>query len=166
MREDLGQVAALGAVKAVAAFRRGGGASFRTFASRYARGEVLHWLRDQGHLVRLPRDVWEAERRKKPEDRMRVDPVSLDAPKSSAGGEEWTSVGETLRSPDGHFDGADLRDAVARLPRRERLCVLLCDFLGMTQTAAAAIMGISQAHVGRLHASAIRSLRAMSAGWR
>lgn len=53
--EDLVQIGFLGLIRAVERFDPDQGCAFSSFASPYIRGEMLHFLRDCGHLVRLPR---------------------------------------------------------------------------------------------------------------
>jgi DNA-directed RNA polymerase specialized sigma subunit len=52
-KEDLEQIAMLGIILAARRYapERGG---FRPFARRYANGEVLHFLRDRGFLIKVP----------------------------------------------------------------------------------------------------------------
>jgi len=53
--EDLAQVAAVGILKAIERFDPQFGASFRTYASATARGEILRHYRDLGWSVSVPR---------------------------------------------------------------------------------------------------------------
>jgi RNA polymerase sigma-B factor len=53
--EDLVQVGFLGLIRAVERFDPRLGAAFGSFAGAYIRGEILHYLRDCGHLVQIPR---------------------------------------------------------------------------------------------------------------
>lgn len=52
---DLEQVGSLGLIRAVERFDPSKGAAFSSFAVPYIRGEMLHYLRDKGSLVRVPR---------------------------------------------------------------------------------------------------------------
>ena len=54
---DLMQVGHIGLVLAVERFQPGRGHSFRAYASTLVTGEVLHFLRDRLHAVRMPRDL-------------------------------------------------------------------------------------------------------------
>jgi len=51
--EDLRQIAMMGIIQASRRYNPQKG-SFRAFARRYANGEVYHFLRDKGHLLKVP----------------------------------------------------------------------------------------------------------------
>ena len=51
--EDLWQIAMMGIIQASRRYNPQKG-SFRAFARRYANGEVYHFLRDKGHLLKVP----------------------------------------------------------------------------------------------------------------
>ncbi|MBD2176534.1 sigma-70 family RNA polymerase sigma factor [Pseudanabaena sp. FACHB-1998] len=53
--EDLLQVGALGLIGAVDRFELNRGYAFSSFAVRYIRGEIQHYLRDKNSSVRIPR---------------------------------------------------------------------------------------------------------------
>jgi RNA polymerase sigma-B factor len=53
--EDLEQVAYLGLIRAIERFNPQQGCAFSSFAVPYIRGEILHYLRDKGSLMRIPR---------------------------------------------------------------------------------------------------------------
>lgn len=53
--DDLEQLGSLGLIRAVERFNPQQGCAFSSFAVPYIRGEMLHYLRDQSHLVRIPR---------------------------------------------------------------------------------------------------------------
>jgi DNA-directed RNA polymerase specialized sigma subunit len=52
-REDLHQIAMLGILQAARRFSPERG-SFRPYARTYANGEVYHYLRDKGFLIKVP----------------------------------------------------------------------------------------------------------------
>ncbi len=52
-----------------------------------------------------------------------------------------------------------LREALAALPEREQQVIALRFFHGMTQEAAARVLGVSQVQVSRLERRAVESLR-------
>ena len=56
--EDLEQVAAFGLIRAVERFNPERGVAFSSFAMPYIRGEILHYLRDRGSVIKIPR-VWQ-----------------------------------------------------------------------------------------------------------
>jgi RNA polymerase sigma-B factor len=53
--EDLEQIGYLGLIRAIERFNPGQGCAFSSFAVPYIRGEMLHFLRDRGSSVRVPR---------------------------------------------------------------------------------------------------------------
>jgi RNA polymerase sigma-B factor len=53
--EDLLQVGAIGLIGAIERFEMDRGYAFSSFATRYIRGEIQHYLRDKRHIVRIPR---------------------------------------------------------------------------------------------------------------
>jgi len=61
--EDLCQIASLGLLRAIEAFRPDRGRSLSSFAVPYIRGAIQQELRDRSSLVRIPRELWELRRR-------------------------------------------------------------------------------------------------------
>ncbi|MEM1368995.1 MAG: RNA polymerase sigma factor SigF [Cyanobacteria bacterium P01_H01_bin.15] len=53
--EDLEQIGYLGLIRAIERFDPCQGAAFSSFAIPYIRGEMLHYLRDRGGVMRIPR---------------------------------------------------------------------------------------------------------------
>lgn len=53
--EDLEQIGYLGLIRAIERFNPAQGCAFSSFAVPYIRGEMLHFLRDRGSSVRVPR---------------------------------------------------------------------------------------------------------------
>lgn len=53
--EDLEQIGYLGLIRAIERFNPGQGCAFSSFAVPYIRGEMLHFLRDRGSSVKVPR---------------------------------------------------------------------------------------------------------------
>ncbi|MDX1977303.1 MAG: sigma-70 family RNA polymerase sigma factor [Pseudanabaenaceae cyanobacterium bins.68] len=53
--EDLLQVGAIGLIGAIDRFEMDKGYAFSSFATRYIRGEIQHYLRDKRHILRIPR---------------------------------------------------------------------------------------------------------------
>jgi RNA polymerase sigma-B factor len=52
--EDLFQIGTIGLIKAVENYNPDLKIKFTPFALPKIRGEILHWLRDKGHLIRIP----------------------------------------------------------------------------------------------------------------
>jgi len=53
--EDLVQIGFIGLIRAIERFNPQQGCAFSSFAIPYIRGEILHYLRDRGHVMRIPR---------------------------------------------------------------------------------------------------------------
>jgi RNA polymerase sigma-B factor len=53
--EDLVQIGFIGLIRAIERFNPQQGCAFSSFAIPYVRGEILHYLRDKGHVMRIPR---------------------------------------------------------------------------------------------------------------
>lgn len=53
--EDLEQIGYLGLIRAIERFQPHQGCAFSSFAIPYIRGEMLHYLRDKGSVMRIPR---------------------------------------------------------------------------------------------------------------
>src|SRR4028119_676560 len=60
--EDLQQIGYLGLIRAIERFDPHQGCAFSSFAVPYIRGEMLHFLRDKGSSVRIPRRWQELQR--------------------------------------------------------------------------------------------------------
>ena len=58
-QDDLIQVGRLGLLKAAQQFNAGVGSNFKVYAKAHIRGAILHYLRDNSGLVRLPRRLQE-----------------------------------------------------------------------------------------------------------
>ncbi len=57
--DDLMQVGALGALKAIETYTVRGKGSFKTYATKYIKGNILHYLRDKVNIVKTSRYVTE-----------------------------------------------------------------------------------------------------------
>lgn len=58
-KEDLIQVGVMGLIKAIELYRPGKNAKFSTYATYFIRGEILHYLRDKGSIIKTPREMHE-----------------------------------------------------------------------------------------------------------
>jgi RNA polymerase sigma-B factor len=87
--------------------------------------------------------------------------LSLDTPFGDT--EDESALGDTLGVADGDLetvvDKTSLKDALDRLPERERRVILLRFFGNKTQSEIAADVGLSQMHVSRLLSQTLRQLR-------
>lgn len=58
-KEDLIQVGAVGVLRAIDTYKVEEKGSFKTYASKFIKGKILHYLRDKANLVRPPRETVE-----------------------------------------------------------------------------------------------------------
>jgi RNA polymerase sigma-B factor len=61
--EDLEQVGYIGLIRAIERFNPKYGCAFSSFAVPYIRGEILHFLRDRGNMLKVPRRWQELQRK-------------------------------------------------------------------------------------------------------
>ena len=72
--DDLTQVGLLGLLRAAELYVPSRGEPFEPFARRHIRGAILHYLRDQAPLVRIPRRRVELDQlRRRCENRLQLD---------------------------------------------------------------------------------------------
>jgi RNA polymerase sigma-B factor len=135
--DDLAQVGALALIRAVDRCdpsRR----ELPAYLARCVDGEIRNHLRDRASVVRRPRGLSAPAI-------LPIDDALVDAD----------------REPDDALlDRAAIATAARRLDDRERWIVLRIYFHDRPQAEVAAELGISQAHVSRLLAGAIRKMRA------
>ncbi len=90
--------------------------------------------------------------------------LSLDAPVGEAGDGGATGLGDLLGGEDPDMANVENREALrpllAKLPEREQKIIAMRFHGNLTQSQIAAQLGISQMHVSRLLAGALRTLRA------
>ncbi|WP_088894632.1 RNA polymerase sigma factor SigF [Leptolyngbya ohadii] len=60
--EDLEQIGYLGLIRAIERFDPSQGCAFSSFAVPYIRGEMLHFLRDRGNAVKVPRRLQDLDK--------------------------------------------------------------------------------------------------------
>jgi len=89
--------------------------------------------------------------------------MSLDAPVGNDGDAGQTGLGDLLGGVDPDMETVEhresLRPLLAKLPAREQKIIAMRFFGNLTQSQIAAELGISQMHVSRLLAQALRVLR-------
>jgi RNA polymerase sigma-B factor len=89
--------------------------------------------------------------------------MSLDAPVGNDGDAGLTGLGDLLGGIDPDMETVEhresLRPLLAKLPAREQKIIAMRFFGNLTQSQIAADLGISQMHVSRLLAQALRVLR-------
>ena len=185
--DDLFQLGCLGFIKAVKGFDLTYGTQFSTYAVPKISGEIRRFLRDDGS-VKVSRTLREQAQaifaaREKLRGELGREPVLSElSERTGLTGEEIaeselaTAEPESLQreSDDGltlegtlgtdHPEEAlveklALREAIAKLPERERMTVLLRFYRGFTQQQTARVLGVSQVQVSRLERRAVETLR-------
>lgn len=185
--DDLYQLGCLGFLKAIQGFDFSYGTCFSTYAVPKIAGEIRRFLRDDG-VIKVGRSIREqAQILYSAQERLRQtlgrEPVLSEL--SDATGftveeiaqidhatnppdslQQETAEGLTLESTLGTEAPEDrlieeiaLREAVDRLPEKERMTILLRYFKGLTQAQTARILGVSQVQVSRLERRSLEQLR-------
>ena len=185
--EDLYQLGCLGFLKAVQGFDFDYGTCFSTYAVPKIAGEIRRFLRDDG-TIKVGRSLREQAQtlytvRQRLRQQLGREPVlselseatgwtaeeiaqvdlATDAPDSL---QRETADGLTLEGTLGTeapeeslVERIALREAIDRLPERERMTILLRYFKGLTQDQTARILGVSQVQVSRLERRGLKRLR-------
>ena len=185
--EDLYQLGCLGFLKAVRGFDPAYGTQFSTYAVPKIAGEIRRFLRDDG-AVKVGRTLREQAQtlygiRGRLRQQLGREPVlselaeasgltaeeiarieiATDTPESL---QKETADGLTLEGTlgtdapeDAMVERIALREAIDRLPEKERMTILLRYFKGLTQEQAARILGVSQVQVSRLERRGLKRLR-------
>ena len=186
--EALYQLGCLGFLKALKTFDEGYGTRFSTYAVPKISGEIRRFLRDDGP-VKLSRSVKErsltirsarnalaqrlgrepllselsAETGLPPAEIAEIDLATEEvASLQQSVGEEGPELQEVIYDPEAEerkLDSLALREAVTHLPERERAVIALRFYRGLTQAAAAKLLGVSQVQVSRLERRALQNLR-------
>lgn len=185
--DDLYQLGCLGFLKAVRGFDFSYGTCFSTYAVPKIAGEIRRFLRDDG-AIKVSRSMREqaqmlyTERSRlrqvlgreptlselsevtglSPEEIAQTD-IATEVPESL---QQETADGLTLEGmlgtdapEDGLVEQIVLREAVAALPEKERMTILLRYFRGMTQQQTARVLGVSQVQISRLERRGLTRLR-------
>ena len=191
--DDLYQLGCMGFLKAVRGFNPAFGTQFSTYAVPKIAGEIRRFLRDDGAL-KISRSLKEqavaihmARERlcllgEEPgisdlaaETGLTVEEIAVaelaDRPVQSLHA-EYSEGGQTLEdllgtdAPEERMlEHLTLREAIERLPQRERTVILLRFYRDLTQEKAAQILGVSQVQVSRLEKKAMEKLRGDLIGW-
>ncbi|WP_392349833.1 sigma-70 family RNA polymerase sigma factor [Parasynechococcus sp.] len=101
--DDLVQVGRLGLIKAVSGFRQDDQRPFSAYARPHIRGAILHYLRDQAGLVRLPRRVEERVQQ------LRRNPAADLSPEDDLLMQHYASKTRWAALQEHHHDGAESR---------------------------------------------------------
>ena len=184
--EDLFQLGAIGFLKAVAGFDENFGTRFSTYAVPKIAGEIRRFLRDDGplkvsrtlkeqaRLVRSSRETLLAALGREPRLSELAKDTSLSEEEILACEQALLPVDSLQREaeegelplPVGEesfeertVERVALREAIGRLPPEDRRLIDLRYFRGLTQQAAAQLLGISQVQVSRKEKRALARLR-------
>jgi RNA polymerase sporulation-specific sigma factor len=186
--DDLYQLGCLGFLKAVKGFDLSYGTQFSTYAVPKIAGEIRRFLRDDG-TVKVSRTVKEkagairAAREKLLHQLGREPVLSEIAEISGFSVEEIAEcdrAGEPVESlqresggdgltvecavgVEGHeetvLNEVFLKDAVSKLPERERSVILMRYYRNFTQQNTARVLGVSQVQVSRIERKALKMLK-------
>lgn len=186
--DDLYQLGCVGFLKAVAGFDTQYGTQFSTYAVPKIAGEIRRFLRDDGAVkvsrglkeraatVKMARQRLTGELGREPTLSEIAEQVGFTV-EEIAMAETATSAAESIQRETGEdgftleavlTDGSQedqlieriaLREAIAKLPERERMVVVLRFFRGLTQEKTAMIVGVSQVQVSRIEKKALTHLR-------
>ena len=186
--DDLYQLGCLGFLKAVDGFDLSYGTQFSTYAVPKIAGEIRRFLRDDG-AVKVSRTIKEqaasvkAARNKLNQTLnreptineiaqvtgMSAEEIALAETATAAtesiqreSGEDGFSLEDVLsdtQTEDSLVEKISLRQAIAKLPERERTVIQLRFFHGLTQERVARVMDVSQVQISRIEKKALANLR-------
>ena len=186
--DDLFQLGCLGFLKAIDGFDLEYGTQFSTYAVPKISGEIRRFLRDDG-AVKVSRSIKERAAvikiaRQRLTGQLGREPTltelanELDLTvQDIASAEMATACTESIQKESGDdgftledvlTDGSQeeslieqisLREAVAKLPEREKMVIDLRYYHGLTQDKTAKILGVSQVQVSRIEKKALLILR-------
>ena len=188
--DDLYQLGCMGFLKAVEGFDLSFGTQFSTYAVPKIAGEIRRFLRDDGavkvsrsikeraSVIRSCRNqltaalgreptIQEISRQTgiSPEDIALAETATASTESiQQENGEEGFSLEDVLtdtESEDQMLEKIALRQAIAKLPQREKAVVELRYFHGLTQQRVAKILNVSQVQVSRIEKRAITLLHEM-----
>lgn len=185
--DDLYQLGCLGFLKAVKGFDFTYGTCFSTYAVPKIAGEIRRFLRDDG-AIKVSRGLREQAQmlymvRERLRQALNREPTLTElAGETGLTMEEIARLEHATAAPDslqqelsdgltlegvlgteapedGLVERVALRDAIDRLPERERMTILLRYFKGLTQAQTAQILKVSQVQISRLERKGLERLR-------
>jgi len=188
--DDLYQIGCVGFIKAMQGFDLNYGTQFSTYAVPKISGEIRRFLRDDGS-IKVSRSIKEnamgiRTARSALEQRLNRDPTLSELAAETgftiediAVAEAATSSTESLQRETGEdgftleqvlgdltqeerlIEHVSLREAIDKLPEREKKVLALRYWRGMTQDNVAKVLGVSQVQVSRLERRAVEQLRTL-----
>lgn len=186
--EDLYQLGCLGFLKAIEGFDPDFGTQFSTYAVPKIAGEIRRFLRDDGAVkvsrslkersaaIKMARQRLTAQWNREPTLSELAQEMNLTV-EEIAEAETATAAAESIHRETGEdgftledvltegsmeerlIEQISLREAIGRLPERERLVIDLRYFHGLTQERTAKMIGVSQVQVSRIEKKALQALR-------
>jgi len=186
--DDLYQIGCVGFVKAMQGFDLNYGTQFSTYAVPKISGEIRRFLRDDG-AIKVNRSIKENAMNIRTakgalEQRLGRDPTLSELSAETgltiediAIAETATASTESLQRETGEdgftleqvlgdltqeerlIEYVSLREAMDKLPEKEKSVLALRYWRGMTQDKAAKVLGVSQVQVSRLERRAVEELR-------
>lgn len=186
--DDLYQLGCVGFLKAIKGFDTEFGTQFSTYAVPKIAGEIRRFLRDDGG-IKVSRSIKERaylinSTKSQLEQRLGREPTLSELSEATGITAEDIAVAETatgaldsLQRETGEDGPAlenvlgdwtqeenlierfALREAIATLPEKEKVVIALRYYRGMTQDAAAKLLGVSQVQISRLERRAVEKLR-------
>lgn len=188
--DDLYQLGCLGFLKAVEGFDLNYGTQFSTYAVPKISGEIRRFLRDDGAVkvsrtvkeqsasIKIARAALTADLGREPSLTELSEKTGL-TPEEIAFAEAATAATESIQREFGEegfaleqiltdteseeimVERISLRQAIARLPEKEKTVIQLRYFHSLTQERVAKVLGVSQVQVSRIEKRAIQSLRTL-----
>ena len=188
--DDLYQLGCLGFLKAVEGFDLNYGTQFSTYAVPKISGEIRRFLRDDGAVkvsrtvkeqaasIKIARAALAADLGREPSLTELSEKTGL-TPEEIAFAEAATAATESIQRELGEegfaleqiltdteseeimVERISLRQAIARLPEKEKTVIQLRYFHSLTQERVAKVLGVSQVQVSRIEKRAIQSLRTL-----
>ena len=185
--DDLYQLGCLGFLKAVRGFDFSYGTCFSTYAVPKITGEIRRFLRDDGS-IKVSRTIQEQAKalygaRERLRQALGREPALSElAEETGLSAEEIAQIDLATEAPDSLqretgdglaleglvgteapeeqlLEQIALREAIDRLPEKERMTILLRYFKGLTQEQTARIVGVSQVQISRLERRGLQHLR-------
>lgn len=188
--DDLYQLGCLGFIKAVEGFDLEFGTQFSTYAVPKIAGEIRRFLRDDG-AVKVSRSIKEQAQvvrtvRSQLASTFGRDPTLSEiadatgfSPEEIAIAENATAATESINRQSGEdgftleqvltdteseemlVEKISLRQAIEKLPEREKNVVQLRYFHGLTQERTSKVLGVSQVQVSRIEKKALQILKSL-----
>jgi len=189
-QDDLYQLGCIGFLKALDGFDSEYGTKFSTYAVPKIAGEIRRFIRDDG-AVKVSRTLKERAATIKIARQRLIGVLNREPQLSElseatgftaeeiAAAEIATSTTESIHRETGEdgftleavltdgsmeesvLESVCLRDAIGKLPERERTVIRLRFFHGLTQSTAAKILDVSQVQISRIERKALELLRAL-----